>query len=141
LKTLRILEQIELTLSNILVANGYFTDIGNKLEYWSNEDTEYDQEKLTYRDEECELTREGTEHEHKLTVEIEAIAFTADPKTTGCELLGDIYRAVGSNLDWGGNAIDTMLVKNEKAIVTEGKTAVRVIVTVEVLYRTGLWEN
>lgn len=141
MKTLSILNEIEATLSNILTTNGYYTDLGSKLEYWSNEDTEYDSEKLTFRDEECEITREGGEHEHKLTVEIEAIAFTDDPKRKGCELMADIYRAVGSNLNWGSHALDTMLVKNEKAIATEGKTAVRVIVTVEVLYRAAVWEN
>ena len=117
------------------------TNIGRRFEYWANYDSQYERERLTVRDEEEEITTEGNRHEHRLTLEIEAIALTEDPLTTGCNLLSDIYKAVGSSTDWGGHAIDTQLVRNEKAIATEGRTAVRVMVEVEVMYRTGLWEQ
>ena len=137
---LEILNQIEAKVSEISKANGYLTDIGKHCEYWATTETEYEQGRITFRDEECEVIKQGCDHEHRLTVEIEAIAFSSDPKTTGCNLLSDIYRAVGSNTDWGGNAESTLLVRDEKAIATEGGTAVKVLVEVEILYRSELWE-
>ena len=134
------IDAIEQTLAGITTTNGYQTDIGKHCEYWATTETEYEQGRITFRDEECEVIKQGCQQEHRLTVEIEAIAFSGDPKTTGCNLLSDIYRAVGSNTDWGGNAQDTTLVRDEKAIATEGRTAVKVLVEVEILYRSGLWE-
>jgi hypothetical protein len=140
-KKLQILEEIENTLANITVTNNYATDIGVKLEYWATNDTEYETESLTFRDEEEEVSQQNELHEHYLKVEIEAIAFSNDPKSKGCYLLADILKAVGSNLNWGGNAIDTKLGVNSKAIATVGRTAVKVTVEIEVLYRTGMWET
>lgn len=136
MKRLDILNAIESRLS-VIVANGYFTDIGNNVDYWSDLPWEYGEAgAVSFNDAEEESNDVGSEQEHNLTVEIEALSFTDDPKTVGVQLLADIKRAIGIDPTWGGLVLKTSIVANNKNVQTQGRTAVRISATLQIIYRT-----
>jgi hypothetical protein len=140
LKRLDILNAIETRLTQITTNNGYFTDIGNSVDYWSDLPWEYGEVgAVSFNDAEEESNLVGSEEEHNLTVEIEALSFTNDPKTMGVQLLADIKRAIGTDPTWSGLALTTKVIANNKNVQTQGQAAVRISVTLAIVYRTERW--
>jgi hypothetical protein len=135
---LQILDAIETRLTQITTINGYFTDIGNLTDYWSDLPWEYGEVgAVSFNDAEEESIDVGSEQEHRLTIEIEALSFTNDPKTVGVQLLADIKRAIGIDPTWGELALKTAIVANNKNVQTQGRTVVRIAATLEIVYRTS----
>ncbi len=142
MKRLDILNAIEAGLNQITIVNGYSSDIGNNVNYWSDLPWEFGEVGgITFQDPEEETIEVGLLHEHSLSIEIEAIAFTDNPKVKGIELLNDIKTAIALDLTWGGLALRTVLGGNDKNIQTSGQTAVRIYVQIEVVYRTERFET
>lgn len=140
MKTLEILTNIGERLGEIAVANGYFTDLGQKVEYFDDLDTEYSKTSLTFRDADAELfSLKNPYHEGVMPVEIEGIIFGENVLELGCQAIADILKAVAVDPTWSGKAIDTNLRERFKSVETKGKKAVRVGVTIEVVYRFPRW--
>lgn len=127
-------------LDKIAIVNTYQTDIGLNTFYWHDPPLEYDEPALVYRDVGEEHTQIGRTHENVLHVEVEGLLFTDTPGLDGNKALADIVRAIGKDPTWGGLAYDTHLSKSSTTVETEGKTAVRVLVELDILYRTPLWQ-
>lgn len=126
-------------LREITIPNGYHTDIGVYTAYWVTDLTEYGSSAVTWRDPEEETIVNNRFHDNSLSVELEAIVFTTIPLLDGCLLLADLIKAVGVDPTWGGLAIKTDIAGNEKTVETSGQTAVRVILNLQILYRTPLF--
>lgn len=141
MKILGILQAIAARLEEITVENGYSTDLGQAVSYFRDIDAEYGAEPvLTFRDEDNILFEtENVYHEATLPIEIEAIAFGEDVLTLGVEMFADIVRAIGVDSTWGGLALKTILVSSYKSVETKGQRAVRVGVSIEIVYRTPKW--
>lgn len=127
-------------MAEIAIANGYFTEIGLNIFYWHDLPLEYGKAGLVYRDVEEETTQFGRTHDNTLHVEVEGLLFTDDPGLGGNMMLGDIIRAIGIDLTWGGLAYDSRLNKNSTAVETDGQSVVRVLVEFDILYRVPLWQ-
>lgn len=126
-------------LSQIARANGYLTDIGTNIFYWHDPPAEYDTDSLIYRDPDEEHTQVGNQRENQLHVEVEGLLFTDNPGVDGNKVIADIIKAIGLDPTWSKLCFNTQLVKNETVVETTGKTAVQVIVFVDLFYRTSLW--
>ncbi|MGL5805955.1 MAG: hypothetical protein ACRC11_11010 [Xenococcaceae cyanobacterium] len=141
-KRLDILLAIGSRLGEIAIANSYNTNIGGQSFYWHDLDFEYGAlGAVTYRDAEEDNVEVNIRRDNQLHLEIEAIAFADDTLATGENLLSDLISAVGKDPTWGGLSTKTTIVRNEKAVETNGKTAVRVILYLDIFYRTNLWEK
>lgn len=127
-------------MAQIAIANGYFTDIGTNPFYWHDPPLEYGEPALVYRDVGEEHSQIGRTHDNQLHVEIEGLIFTDSPGVEGNKAIADIIRAIGVDPTWSGLAYDSRLNKNSTVVETEGKTAVRVLVEVDILYRVPLWQ-
>lgn len=140
MKTLDILTLIGTRLEGITIANGYLTDLGERVEYFDDLDSEYSKASLTFRDADTELFGlKSTYHEGVMPVEIEAIVFGENVLQLGCHAIADILNAVAVDPTWSGKAIDTNLKERFKSVETKGKKAIRVGVTIEVVYRFPRW--
>lgn len=140
MKTLEILTKIGERLEEITIANGYATDLGEKVEYFRDLESEYDNSILTFRDADTEVfSPKNSFHEAVMPVEIEAIIFGENVLDLGCLAIADILLAVAVDPTWDGKAIDTSLKERFKSVETKGKKAVRVGVTIEVIYRFPRW--
>lgn len=126
-------------LREVTIPNGYHTDIGVYAAYWATDLTEYGAAAVTWRDPEEETVTNNRFHDNSLSVELEAIVFTTIPLLDGCLLLADLIKAVGTDPTWGGLASKTDLIGNEKTVETSGQTAVRIILNLQILYRTPLF--
>lgn len=127
-------------MGQIAIANGYATEIGLNTFYWHDLPLEYGQAGLVYRDVEEEHAQIGCAHDNTLHVEVEGLLFTNDPGVGGNKILADIIRAIGVDPTWGGEAYDSRLNKNSTVVETDGRSAVRVLVEFDILYRIPLWQ-
>jgi hypothetical protein len=127
-------------MKSIAITNDYLTDIGINTFYWHDPPLEYDEPALVYRDVGEEHGQIGRTHDNQLHVEVEGLLFTDSPGVNGNRVLADIIRAIGKDPTWGGLAYDSRLNKNSTVTETDGKTAVRVLVEFDILYRVPLWQ-
>lgn len=136
-----ILRAIGDRLRTVTVANGYSSNIGQDVTYWRDHAVQYERDGCSYYDEEEVDTEANHVDEKRLTVDIQAVkAIEADAIAESTGLIGDIIKAVGVDPSWGGCALNTKLIKNEKEIEAMGVRACRVSVTVKILYRVDRWE-
>lgn len=134
---LTLLQSLETQLKTIKKDNGYTSDIGNVVTYWDSYEVDYNgPAAVTFRDAETQYLRLNRRYVNKLSVEIEAIAFTkqADKLTLSVGLLEDIKTAIGVK-PWGGNIIAVRPVMDSKQIQAKGRQAVSVVIIFEIEYR------
>lgn len=122
-------------LSQILSPD-YETDIGQAILYWQDYPTEYGIDALIYRDVDEDTIEKGLDHENTLHIEIEGRKFSDTPGIAANDMLADIIRALGTDVTLGSLASKMQLIGNETDVDTEGKTCARVMLKVDVLYRT-----
>lgn len=139
MKRITLISAVGESLTQIAIANNFFTDLGSNIFYWLSPDAEYDTNSLIYRDVGEEHTQIGNTRENQLHLEVEAVLFTDTPGTDGNKACADIIKALGVDPTWNGLCFNTQLVKSETAVDTVGKTAVRIIVYVDLFYRVSLW--
>lgn len=142
MKKLDILNAIAQRLATITTSNGYLTNIGSHSSYWQDWDFEYGEVgACTFRDLEEEIKVCGNYQEFLLLLEIEAVAYSENLLTVGCNLQSDLTRAIGVDPTWGGNVIKSELKGTEKQITTEGKRAIGIVLKLDITYREPLWER
>lgn len=119
-----------------IVSPDYNTNIGQAVLYWQDFPTEYGIDALVYRDVAEDTTEKGRDHENLLHVEIEGRKYSNDPGIAANDMLADIIRALGVDITLNSLASKLELTGSETDVDTEGKTCARIMVKVDVLYRT-----
>ena len=127
--------------SQITIANGYSTDIGLNTFYWHDLPLEYGYPALAYRDVAEDYVVMNRLRENILHLELEGLLFSDNPGVDGNKIIGDIIQALGVDPTWSGLCFNTQLVKSETTVETDGQTAVRAVVYVDLFYRTQLWRS
>lgn len=133
------LETLGSLLASVSTANGYRTD-WDRVVYWQDMPTEYDRNWLTYRDIFSEFSEPNRQHEQKLTVEIQGLLFGQDPATAGILALNDLIEVLGTDLTLGGTCLYVRLKQAEKEVVTGGKPVCSIVLSIEIVLRTGRFQ-
>ena len=127
-------------LSQIATPN-YNTSIGQGVLYWQDYPTEYGTDALIYRDVAEDTTEKGLDHENTLHIEIEGRKFSDTPGIAANDMLADIIKALGVNTTLNSLVLKMFLIGNETDVDTEGKTCARILVKVDVVYRTRMFNT
>jgi hypothetical protein len=127
-------------LSQITIPN-YNTDIGQSVLYWQDYPSEYGFDALIYRDVAEDTIEKGLDHENILHIEIEGRKFSNTPGIAANDMLADIIKALGIDLSLNSLASKMFLTGNETDVDTEGKTCARILVKVDVIYRTRMFTS
>lgn len=136
-----ILNAVEARLKTLTLSNGYSVNCGHRCDYWHDLPFEYGEAgAITYRDPEEELVEENRVHNCILHMEIEALAFVANPLADSEALVADIRELLSADRNWSGLAQQTRLRKISKTLETQGKTAARVMAEVDINYKVPLFE-
>lgn len=133
------LETLHRLLMSISTANGFRTD-WDRVVYWQDMPTEYDRNWLTYRDIFSEFSEPNRQHEQKLTVEIQGLVFGHDPAIAGILALNDFIEVLGTDQTLGGTCLYIRLKQAEKEVVTGGKPVCSIVLTIEIVLRTGRFQ-
>ena len=81
----------------------------------------------------------GAKWDRRMAVEIH-VQYPGTTSDTSCrELIEDVYKAIGTDRTWSGNAIDTAAVSDEMETEQEERRVTGARIVIEVLYRTGAW--
>lgn len=134
---LTLLQSLETQLKTITPANGYNTAIGELVTYWDTYEHDYKgAASVTFRDVNTDYEWANTRQTNRLTVELEAIAFSTKSSKLqlSCHLMDDIYQAV-CVVPWWENVIAVRPLSDNKEMDAGGKQAVCVTLTVEIEYR------
>jgi hypothetical protein len=137
-----ILQAIQTQLATLTITNGYSTDVGLNVRYWQDLPVEYDGPPvITFFDEKDFPNEIGSQHEHRLEVRIDAIAFfKTDSINESCNLLADIVTLIGKNRKWTPACVTTHLGENLKEIQVQGKPAVRITQEFDIVYRAPFFK-
>ena len=127
-------------LSRIQTNNGFNTEIGQNIYYWQDYPTEFGVDALVYRDVAEDTIEKGMEHENVLHIEIEGRKFSNTPGFAANNMLQDIIRALNADLTLDNKALKVFLTGNETDVETEGRTCAKILVKIDVLYRTRMFE-
>lgn len=127
-------------LSRIQTNNGFNTEIGQNIYYWQDYSTEFGVDALVYRDVAEDTVEKGMEHENVLHIEIEGRKFSNTPGVAANNMLQDIIRALNADLTLDNKALKVFLTGNETDVETEGRTCAKILVKIDVLYRTRMFE-
>ena len=126
---------------NQIATPNYNTDIGQSVLYWQDYPTEYGTDALIYRDVAEDTIEKGLDHENTLHIEIEGRKFSDTPGIAANDMLADVIKALGTDTTLGSLASKMQLVGNETEVDTESKTCARILVKVDVLYRTRMFNT
>lgn len=150
----RILTNIEFALSQVTVENGYLTDMGNSVFYWQSIGFEYGiKEGVSYQDVVSSIEQLNNSYEHVQTVqlmavsfvehEIDSIEFNMKVRDQADRMRSDLFRVIRENESWGGLAFNTAPAPETTSLTveTEGQTAIRFSIEIEIKYRTNKWES
>ena len=94
---------------------------------------------ITDGDETYEQKASGAVWDRRMTVTIAIKTDTSTSDTVARQLVADIHKSIGTDVTWGGKAIDTTPVSSSIEVEHEESRIAGATVTVEVLYRTGAW--
>lgn len=74
-----------------------------------------------------------------LAIDISVQADGSTSGTTVSQIVEDIYKAIGTDIQWSGNAINTRPVRTIWEVDQNEKRITGATITVEIDYRTGAW--
>lgn len=135
MKRAAILAEVEKKLKTIRTANGFNTDVGNRVFYWHDLDFEYGEVgAIAFKDPIEQMEFVNLSYQQLLLLEVSAIIFTQNPFTDGDLLLEDLINCLKDEI-WEGHAMRTILSKNTKTIETKGRMAIKVTLEAKVIYR------
>lgn len=90
-------------------------------------------------DEALEGDLNGIYWDRRLTVEVGLVCDTSTSDTVLRSLLEDLWKSVGTDVTWSGNAVDTRPVTSEIEVDHEERRIAGGKITLEILYRTSAW--
>jgi hypothetical protein len=142
-KRQRICTKLDTQLKTILTAGEYETDLGNNIFEWRDSALqESELPGLIWRDQvqETDDTRVHNLDQHILPIEMEIITVGGTAITEIRRLIADVIRAIGAKRTWDGEAVDTKLKTSGPAIDQASRKVGAVMVTIEIIYRTDLFD-
>jgi hypothetical protein len=142
-KRQQIVNAVDARFKAIKIANGYNTDLGNKVYRWKSTDIDrIETMALIYRDLKAPvLDAPHNKSDHNLLFEADIIAkagtLTDDEVR---KMLDDVNKAIGVDWTWGGLAIRTAIIENAISDIEQADKIVGVgKIIFEILYRTNLF--
>ncbi len=91
------------------------------------------------QDEMPEVGIDAGRRDHKLSIEIEALAKGATALAAVRELIADIIAAIGTDYTFGGLAYDTQVATADVNLVDSATLIASAQLTLTIRYRTALW--
>jgi hypothetical protein len=129
-------------LSQITVANGYQTNLGQRVTFGAPPDaSEYDKDAIYFYPINKQIAQENSRWTQRQIWEIVAIRFSPDAETAIAQVERDVWKAIGVDTTLN----DVIITPTENAveydIETAGKQAVMVTFRIEAMSRTRLFET
>lgn len=144
-KRQQIVNAIDARFKTITTANGYVTNIGNRVACWETVDlSRLETMMLLYRDRLADILDSPHDRsDHRLGFEANIVAkagaLTADEVRA---MINDVSKSLGVDYTLGGLAISTRVISHEVDDIEQlGKIVGGGTVRFEVLYRTALFET
>lgn len=107
-KRQQIVNAIDTRLKTILIANGYETNLGQKVYEWRAAPVnENEMPCIIYRDENETIDITIGKHVHTLSISVDIIAAKAQNAAAMRKYIADIVKCIGADLTWGSLAEDT----------------------------------
>lgn len=142
-----IMTAIVARLGAISTANDYLTALGSNVYEWKTTKWESsDLPGVTVKDMADTILSEQTRGQdsffmHSLRVQVELATSGSTSMTAIRQMIGDVYRAVWLDATWGGLAIQTLDAGNEIATEKEEYQVVGATISLDVIYRTGKFQE
>ncbi len=142
-----IITSVKSTFQNITILNGYNTDFGQKLYEWKHVDVaSADMDCIILRDNQClfvdpEEPDDNVQNRQwkKLTLQVIVVTSGKTSSETLRRVVADIYKAIGTNPTWDGNAVRTEVDGDEMELDQLNKIFGATIITVNITYVTEKW--
>lgn len=139
----QIIDAIDTRLKTILVVNGYKTNAGQHVYEWR--ETPLDESLLpaiVYRDVNCDNSFMATGvHFHKMNMEIEVVCAAGTTTPAGArEIIADVVKAIGTDIEWGNLAINTYPGIDEMQVEQNDKKIAGILMRFEIHFRTKEWD-
>lgn len=130
------------TLSQITIANGYRTNLGQFVVFGRPPDaSEYGREAVYYFPVSKQITPQNQRWEHRQQWEIVAVKFATDAETAIAQVESDIWKALGVDSTIAGRIITPAEGAVDYEIETAGRQAVKVTLRVEAMHKTELFKT
>jgi cobyric acid synthase len=144
-----IIDAIKTRFESILISGGYQTNIGQKVTEWQAYDSnDRNLECIEFRDTSAKITDPDEEddnaeawHYKNLTLQVFVQTAGTTASATVRKMIADVLKAVGTDVTWGGYAIDTALEGDETMIDQETKKIGVSLVTLSIHYKTVKWQD
>ncbi|MEG3437697.1 hypothetical protein V0288_11255 [Pannus brasiliensis CCIBt3594] len=109
-----------------------------KVYYWKDLDFQFEENAIEFRDPIEDTKSVNVPYQKCLYVVVSAVKFTDNLLEDGSQILAILEGAIVKLSVTPGNV---SLKSNEKVVQTKGKTAIRVVVKIEVVYREELEDS
>ena len=143
LKRQQIVDAIKTRLQGILIANGYATNLGNNIFEWrvtNLNSAEFPA--CVYRDV-SNAKQDGAIGSFRWALNIE-IQLVTDGETSAAEirkLIADVYKAIGTDVRWGGLAVTTEQPESDEMDVEQHeKKQAGALIKLSIIYDANMWE-
>lgn len=141
-----IIGDLDAKLKAIKIANGYYTDAGNHVFAWREDELQpHELPGLVYTDR-LAGTRSGSIGSFRWALTVDVYCYASAGKDTPAgvrTLVADVLKALGvaATGRWASQAQDTELSDgSEMAIERRGKTAGEAVISINIIYDTPMWE-
>lgn len=136
-------------LATITKTNGYATDIGSKVYEWKTTDVGSDEENcIVVWDTNSKVIEpyeeeDNTDPKHwkQLTVKMVVVTSGATTAANLRSMIADVYKLIGLNVTWGGNAWETILEGDEMILDQQKKLYGATEITINIVYVVNQWAD
>ncbi|RQW89937.1 MAG: hypothetical protein EHM79_02200 [Geobacter sp.] len=143
-KRQQIVDAIETRMKTILTTGGYATNAGRNVFDWRiTPIPETELPAICIYDGDCAIDYEETPvglQGHFLIVDLVSDAKGSAARADVRKINADVVKAIGTDLTWGGLAVDTDLISHGLNMEQGDKPIGAGIVRIKIYYRTPLWE-
>lgn len=145
-----IITALDTRLKGILKTEGYQTDMGKNVREWYafpvNEAPDTDS--LLYEDPSCARVEPyeyddnvQSYHYKRLTVHIYIVTSGSTAPAALRVRIADVLKAIGTDVTWGGLALDTELEGDDSEVVHEKKKIGGTRITISIDYKVERWDD
>ncbi len=145
-----IISAVDARLKAILISGGYITNIGQNVKEWYQVPVDAAvNDLLSYEDPTCKRIDPPDEEDDnaaaydykRLTVNIFVITSGSTAPAKLRIYIADVLKAVGSDVTWGGLALNTTLDGDDSEVVHEKKKLGGTQITIYIDYKVVQWED
>jgi len=134
-----IVTAVQTRLAACTTGGGYHTTLTGKVAIWQPAPASTWGIVLIPSREDVIETLTGDYWTRKLTLLISVQVDGSTSLTSVSQIIEDIYKAIGTGIQWSGNALNTTPVGFEMEVDQNEKRITGATITVEIDYRTGAW--